>query len=108
MRNVFQALLISFSLTCSVWAAGNVVVPESAGGDTTVITEAEGAKNEQKKHKYGVFLVVFLISILFVLSSATALKRMGGGKPAIRGKSRPSRKHGSQGKLPEGEKRFRL
>lgn len=107
MRNVLKALLMFFSLTCTAWATSDVAAP-GAVEESTVLAQAEEGKKAQKEHKYGVFLVVFLVSVLFVLSSATALKRMGGGKPVTRGKTGQSRRPGSQGKLPEGEKRFRL
>jgi hypothetical protein len=67
----------------------------------------EGSGTDKEGGGMTVFLLVFLFSILFVLSSATALKALGGKQPPARGKPRPKPTQ-TRKKLPEGEERFRL
>jgi len=65
----------------------------------------ESATPKEKKEGFSLFWIVFGVSILFVLSSATALNRLG-GKPPSRsegGTLRPRKESGD-----EEERRFRL
>ncbi len=86
-------------------AYGIEALPDETVQETQAATEKAAAapQEAEKNNGFSVFLVVFLIAVLFVLSSATALKGLG-GKPPARRTAKPS----SPRKLPEGNKRFRL
>jgi len=72
--------------------------PAQSESTTQAVTPAKA-----KKGGMSVFWIVFVIAILFVISSATALNRLG-GKPPKHGdnKARPRNKSGTD------EHRFRL
>jgi len=100
---VIKALVIA---CCLNWLP--VVHAEEVPADKPVQTEVSPAAthtDEKKTKKGGVstFWIVFIVSILFVLSSATALNTMG-KKPPPRGSDKtPPRK-----KSDNGKNRFRL
>lgn len=78
--------------------------PDAESAQAAAPAGEEQAPEEEGWSGFSIFLLVFVFSVLFILSSATALSRMG-GKPPPRTPHKPSsqRPGGSDGK-----DRFRL
>ncbi len=104
MRNILKAMLLLVCLSGFSMAVAQESMAEPVVQDQPVSEGGVEAPKAKKKGGFTLFLIVFLVAVLFVLSSATALKRMG-GKPPLRVKTPPPNR---RGKLPEGDKRFRL
>lgn len=103
-----RLLLLVFGL---LWLGGAATAQSQVTPNTTKGAEqavAAEPESEEGWSGFSVFLLVFIISILFVASTATALNNMGGKAPPKRpGKPRP-KSTATGRKLPQGRDRFKL
>ena len=89
---------------CLCWLPAVHAQQETAGTQVEATSTAKAGTEKEKKGGFSVFWVVFLVSILFVISSATALNALGGRPPSHdKGKTPPLRKRAGN-----DERRFRL
>lgn len=104
VRNLMKVLIVA----CSLYWLPALHAAEPAAGkaaqSSEVASPEQAGVKEEKKGGFSIFWIVFLVSILFVLSSATALNRLG-GKPPPRGKGGAPR---PRKKAANDERRFRL
>lgn len=110
MRKFLQTLLLLCCLgpIVATHAAAEDVVVEN-GTTAQAAGESQHAQSGEAKEKKGwsgmtIFLLVFIFSVLFLISSATALNRLG-GKPPPRQKGQTN---SAQRKAQTGKERFRL
>lgn len=110
MRKILQTLLLLCCLgpIAATQAAADDAVVENEATDQTD-GESQDAQRGVKKEKKGwsgmtIFLLVFTFSVLFLISTATALNRLG-GKPPPRPKSSDT---SPRKKAKTGKERFRL
>lgn len=103
MRGLLQVMMVLLSLM-----APPAFAAEQAGDAAPPASAAEAQSQEKDEGWSGttIFLLVFIFSVLFVLSSATAMNALGGRKPTPR--PGPRRQSPGERKKPEGKDRFRL
>lgn len=87
--------------------AGGEVATDGTSVEHSV--EAPPDQPDEGWSGFSIFLLVFTVSVLFVLSTATALNRMGGGggKPPT-GRPRKPTTTAKRSSLPKDRERFRL
>lgn len=110
MSKLLQLLIICTLL----WLSPLQAAPDSGvsadGTESELTAEVPPPEKAEGWSGFSIFILVFVISVLFVLSSATALTRMGGGKsskPPKRAVKSPAASP-KRSRIPQGEDRFRL
>jgi len=95
-------------VACCLWWLPAVHAQAETAGTSVEVEAPSTAKagaEKEKKGGFSVFWVVFLVSILFVISSAAGLNALGGKPPPQgKGKTPPPRKKARS----DDARRFRL
>ena len=112
MRKVIQTLFLlccfGIIMTSAVAAeeSGDVAESEATAQADAEAQEAQSGEEKEKKGWSGmtIFLLVFIFSVLFLISSATAMNRLGGKPPPRQEGQGPSPRRKAQ----TGKERFRL
>lgn len=109
MRKLCLYVLLAGVCVVGMSAAQAVrALPES---EPTVVEMPADGKTDQAKAGWSgmtIFLLVFVFSILFVISSATTMNKLGGKGKKTPPKQRPRKATSSNNKIPHGKDRFRL
>lgn len=102
MRSLISIVLL---FCCLYWLpVVHAEETESGKSQASAMVDQEKTATKEKKDNFTLFWIVFAVSILFVISSATALNRMGGKPPSGGKEGTPSPRK----KPADDERRFRL
>ena len=103
-RTCWWVLMLMLWVPCAQAQTGAADVPSDRDVEVSSSAESAAAQAEPKKRKAkssGLFWIVLVISLLFIVGSASALSAIGGKQPA----SRQDRRGGQSADAPGGSER---